>query len=130
MKKIAIGIVGLVLFGAGVSLRGAEAEKKGSASVQADHPQKKLFETKCASCHGKDAQGNVNLAKAMKWDPVTLNLVSKESVAKKDADLEAITAKGQGKMPAYEKQLKPEDIKGLISYIRSLTPSTPPPEKK
>jgi mono/diheme cytochrome c family protein len=25
-------------------------------------------------------------------------------------------------MPAYGKQMKPEDIKGLVAYIRSLAP--------
>ena len=42
--------------------------------------------------------------------------VQKES----DADLTAAIAKGKNKMPSYEKSLKPEDIQGLVAYIRTL----------
>jgi mono/diheme cytochrome c family protein len=36
-----------------------------------------------------------------------------------DAELTAITADGKGKMPAYRKSLKPDQIKDLVAYIRS-----------
>jgi len=37
-----------------------------------------------------------------------------------DDDLAGIIAKGKNKMPAYEKQLKADQIKGLVAYIRDL----------
>ena len=37
-----------------------------------------------------------------------------------DADLTAIIAKGKDKMPEYDKTLKPEEIKGLVAYVREL----------
>jgi mono/diheme cytochrome c family protein len=37
-----------------------------------------------------------------------------------DAELTAITTDGKGKMPAYGKSLKPDQIKDLVAYIRSL----------
>jgi len=39
---------------------------------------------------------------------------------KSDADLRAVIEKGKNKMPAYGKSLKPEEIQGLVAYIRSL----------
>ncbi len=36
-----------------------------------------------------------------------------------DAELTTITADGKGKMPAYGKSLKPDQIKDLVAYIRS-----------
>jgi len=35
-----------------------------------------------------------------------------------DEDLQEIITKGKGKMPAYGKSLKPEQIKDLVTYIR------------
>jgi cytochrome c6 len=73
------------------------------------------YKTKCASCHGADGAGS----------PVGIKLGahdfrSDEVRKMTDDQLSTITAKGKNKMPAYEKQLKPEEIKGLIAYIRTL----------
>jgi mono/diheme cytochrome c family protein len=37
-----------------------------------------------------------------------------------DTQLSDIITNGKGKMPAYGKSLKPDDIKGLVAYIRTL----------
>jgi mono/diheme cytochrome c family protein len=37
-----------------------------------------------------------------------------------DTELAAIIESGKGKMPAYGKSLKPEQVKELVAYIRSL----------
>ena len=37
-----------------------------------------------------------------------------------DGELTAIIADGKGKMPSYKKSLKPEQIKDLVGYVRSL----------
>jgi hypothetical protein len=37
-----------------------------------------------------------------------------------DAALTAIIAMGKDKMPAYEKSLKPDEIKSLVGYVREL----------
>jgi mono/diheme cytochrome c family protein len=37
-----------------------------------------------------------------------------------DDELNAIISRGKGKMPAYGKSLKPEQIKELVAYIRTL----------
>jgi mono/diheme cytochrome c family protein len=82
----------------------------------ADDATLKLYQTKCAACHGADGSGNTTVGKALKLkdirDPEIQNL--------SDADLTTVIAKGKDKMPAQEKSLKPEQIKALVAYTREL----------
>jgi mono/diheme cytochrome c family protein len=41
-------------------------------------------------------------------------------MAETDAQLTDIISKGKGKMPSYTGKLSDADIKGLVTYIRSL----------
>lgn len=70
-----------------------------------------LFKAKCAACHGADGKGKP----AMKNSDLTTADVQKMS----DADLSKIISEGKPPMPAY-KTLTPDQVKDLISYIRSL----------
>ena len=68
-----------------------------------------LYKSKCAMCHGADGM------KAAGHD-LSSAAVQKES----DADLAAVITDGKPpKMPAY-KTLKPEDVTGLVAYVRTL----------
>lgn len=86
----------------------------------AEDPIATLYGQKCASCHGKDGKGAASMAKMFKLDIAALDLTDKATLDKKDEELDKITAKGVGKMPAYETKLKAEEIKSLTTYIRSL----------
>jgi mono/diheme cytochrome c family protein len=69
-----------------------------------------LYKSKCAMCHGADG------AKAAGHD-LSSAAVQKQS----DADLAAVITDGKApKMPKYGDKLKPEEIKGLVAYIRTL----------
>jgi mono/diheme cytochrome c family protein len=84
-----------------------------SALAQAD--ASKLYQTKCAGCHGADGTGS-SMGKKLgvhDFHDADVQAMSDDQVS------EAI-AKGKGKMPAYEKSLKPEDIKNLASYCKGL----------
>jgi cytochrome c6 len=70
------------------------------------------FKTKCVSCHGVDGKGKEAL-KTQDWSSAAVQQMS-------DAELTAITTNGKGKMPAYGKSLKPDQIQDLVAYIRSL----------
>ena len=85
-------------------------------SARADDASAKLYQAKCASCHGPDGAGNSTVGKALKVRDFHDPDVQKQS----DADLTSIIAKGKNKMPAYEKTLKPDEIKGLAAYVREL----------
>ena len=43
-----------------------------------------------------------------------------EADREKIEELTAIIETGKGKMPAYGKSLKPEQVKDLVAYMRSL----------
>lgn len=72
------------------------------------------FKTKCAMCHGPDGKGETPIAKKLGAQDLGSPAVQKQS----DADLIQAVTKGKNKMPAFESKLKPEEIKGLIAYVR------------
>jgi len=91
-------LAGLILFSTN-----AKADAQAGAAT---------FKTKCVSCHGADGKGKAAL-KTQDWGSPAVQGMS-------DAELTAITTDGKGKMPAYGKSLKPDQIKDLVAYIRSL----------
>ena len=80
---------------------------------------KQVYDKKCAMCHGKDLKGNAAMAKTFKLEPKELSLAGEEIAEKTDAELIAITTKGEKKMPAYETKLTAEEIANSIAYIRA-----------
>ncbi len=80
------------------------------ASMSAQDASAALYKSKCAMCHGADGM------KAAGHD-----LSGADVQKKSDADLTAVIADGKApKMPKYGDKLKPEEIKGLVAYIRTL----------
>ena len=73
-----------------------------------------LFKSKCAACHAPDGTGSA-MGKKMGAHDFTSADVQKMS----DAELTDIITNGKNKMPKYG-SLKPEEIKGLVAYIRTL----------
>jgi cytochrome c6 len=72
------------------------------------------FKSKCVACHGADGTGS-NMGKKMGAHDFTSADVQKMS----DAELSDIITNGKNKMPKYS-SLKPEEVKGLVAYIRTL----------
>ncbi len=75
-----------------------------------------LYSKKCAVCHGADGAGATAVGKADK----IRDLGSAEVQQQSDADLTAVINTGKDKMPAYGKSLKPDQVKDLVAYIRTL----------
>ena len=86
-----------------------------SLSAQAQSASATLYKGKCAACHGADGAGSV-MGKKMGAHDFTTAAVQGMS----DAELTDIITNGKNKMPKYGASLKPEDIKGLVAYIRTL----------
>jgi len=84
--------------------------------AHADEATSKLYGAKCAMCHGADGKGDTPVGKANKIVDLTSADVQKRS----DEDLLDVITKGKNKMPAYGKSLKPDQISGLVAYIRTL----------
>jgi cytochrome c6 len=86
-----------------------------SDPVRAGDTAEATYKAKCAACHGADGKGETAIGKSNK----IRDLGSADLQAQSDADLTAIITNGKGKMPAYGKSLKPDQVKDLVSYIRS-----------
>lgn len=90
---------------AGVCLIGSAA-KADTAAGEA------TFKAKCAMCHGADGKGKASMQNT--------DLTAADAQKKSDADLSGIITNGKPpKMPPY-KSLTPDQVKDLVSYIRSL----------
>lgn len=89
------------------------------SSMHAQTAAPKTYTTNCVLCHAADGSGSSPSGKALK----AKDLGSKEVQAKSDEDLAEVITKGKGKMPAFGNKLKPEQIKELTAYIRTLKKS-------
>lgn len=85
-------------------------------SVRAQDSGAALYKAKCAACHGADGKGETAMGKANKLRDLGSPDVQKLS----DEELSGIITNGKNKMPAYGKSLKPEQVKDLVAFIRSL----------
>ena len=105
MKKVNVAVLTVAIALAVVLTLSA------SANAQAAD----LFKSKCVMCHGADGKGS-SVGKTMGAHDFTTAEVQKMS----DADLTTTITNGKNKMPKYADKLKPEEIKGLVAYIRTL----------
>jgi mono/diheme cytochrome c family protein len=72
------------------------------------------FKSKCAGCHAADGTGSATGKKMGAHDFTTADVQGMS-----DAQLTDIITNGKNKMPKYG-SLPPEEIKGLVAYIRTL----------
>ena len=86
-----------------------------TSHANAQSEAEKTYKTKCVACHAADGSGS-EVGKKLG----THDFHSSEVQSETDADLTQIVAKGKNKMPAYEKSLKPDEINGLVAYVRAL----------
>ena len=93
--------------GAGLALWSTPAAADDAAAT---------YKAKCAACHGADGKGDTAMGKKMGMR----DLASPEVQKMSDDELITMIADGKDKMPSYKKSLKPEQIKDLVAYIRSL----------
>jgi cytochrome c6 len=86
-------------------------------SVVAAEGGKEMFEKKCAMCHGKDG-----VAKPIAKGAGNFNDTKWQVANTAEAITQTIT-NGRGKMLSYKDKLKPEEIKALAEYIKTLGPA-------
>jgi cytochrome c6 len=87
-----------------------------SVAARAQGAGAATYKTKCAGCHGPDGKGDTSIGKTNKIRDLGSADVQKQS----DAELTTIIADGKGKMPAYGKSLKADQVKELVAFLRSL----------
>jgi cytochrome c6 len=90
----------------------------GSLAIPAGAQQagEATYKVKCAMCHGADGTGNTPVGKSMKMR----SLKSPEDGKETDAELFKQTKDGVGKMQGYAGKLTDEQIRDVVSYIRTL----------
>ena len=106
----------------------AESKSKSETAKQVNPVQstptsiasgKKSYSYDCAMCHGKEGAGDGDLAGDMHLklrdyrDPVALKELT-------DGEIYSIIANGKGKMTGEEGRMKPEQIRDMVNYLRSL----------
>jgi cytochrome c6 len=103
-----VRVIGSLAFCAALGVLGVSARAQGAGAA--------TYKTKCAVCHGPDGKGDTSIGKTNKIRDLTSADVQKQS----DAELTTIITDGKGKMPAYGKSLKADQVKELVAFIRSL----------
>ena len=91
-----------------------------SSLTVAAEDEKKIYDKKCASCHGKDGKGNAAMIKMLKADASLLDLQDKATLDKSDEELISIIFKGVNKMPAYKGKISDKIIAEIAAYIKTL----------
>jgi mono/diheme cytochrome c family protein len=91
-----------------VSILRANTARDSAASVA-------TFRTKCATCHGPDGAGSA-VGKSMNIPDLRSPVVQKKT----DAELAQIISDGNGGMPAFKSSLSEDQIRGLVTHIRTL----------
>ena len=78
---------------------------------------KALYRKYCASCHGKNGQGDGPLAKNLTPKPADL---VERAAHHSDGDFAWKITNGRGAMPAFKDQLSEAEIWDLTNFIKSL----------
>lgn len=91
-----------------------------AASAQAEDSAADTWTAKCKSCHGADGKAKTKIGEKEKVPDMTGAGWQK---AHSDADIRKVIAEGSpenSKMKAYKDKLTPEQIDGLVTYVRAL----------
>ena len=75
-----------------------------------------VFNSKCAPCHGANGLAATPAGKALK----AASFKSAAAVKASDAELMAIVHSGRNKMPSFQGKLSDDQIKSVVTYIRTL----------
>ena len=73
---------------------------------------KATFTAKCTVCHGADGKGTSAMAKKLGVKDLTATKLSA-------AEIEAMIAKGKGKMTGFEGKLSAEELKRLEDIVKA-----------
>jgi mono/diheme cytochrome c family protein len=97
---------------------------QSSAHAEVDKKILRTWKAKCASCHGEDGKGATEQGKKMGVRDMTAGDFWKglTDAKMKDAITNGIKQTKDGKaqeMEPYKDKLKPEDIDGLVAYVKT-----------
>ena len=110
--KLNLGLSVIMIFTLGFSAVAFAQTKSSSAQGGTG---KEIFANKCELCHGSDGAGTP-VGKSLKVADLRSALVQKKS----DADLSHVISQGKNSMPGFGNDLSADDIKAVLSYVRTL----------
>jgi cytochrome c oxidase cbb3-type subunit 3 len=87
----------------------------------------RLFQENCATCHGKNADGNGVAGFNFKIQPANLRAMAKTH---KEGEFAYKIRAGRGDMPSWELVLTDTDIWNLVNYIKTLDEEPTPIKRK
>ncbi|MFL5350949.1 MAG: c-type cytochrome [Hyalangium sp.] len=97
-----------------------------SATVYADESAGDTWKAKCKGCHGDDGKAKTKMGEKEKIPDLTnADFQKKHS----DADIKEVITNGSkenAKMKGFKDKLTPEQIDGLVKYIRGLPTAAAP----
>lgn len=118
MKRNYTIILAVITIATGTALAAPQASEKSEA--------KTIYTQHCAMCHGQDGKGETPIGKKFQIP----DLHSAAVQTKTDAELTQIIDNGKQKMPAFKTQLKPEQVKDLVAFVKAMgRPATPSTKK-
>lgn len=91
-----------------------------STAAFADDSPADIYKAKCKSCHGEDGAGKTKTGMKEKIADMSAPEWQKKHT---DADIREVIAEGSKdnkKMKAFKDKLTPEQIDGLVKYVRTL----------
>lgn len=93
-----------------------------AAAAPADPKIVRTWKAKCASCHGAEGKGDTEQGVKMKIPDMSHPEWQKDKSEDKmrQAILNGVKKEGKEGMDSYKDVLSPEQVDGLIAYIRSL----------
>ncbi len=78
---------------------------------------KKIFDTKCAQCHGKDGKGVAKMLKVLKVDAAKIDLTNADASKLSDVEMTKLVTDGKKKMPKYKGKLTATQIQDVLQYL-------------
>ena len=87
-------------------------------AASADAVEETTFKSSCVMCHGADGSGDTAVGKSLKIP----DLHSAQVQSQSDAQLAAAISDGKNSMPPFKGSLSPEQIQGLATHVRQLSP--------
>jgi mono/diheme cytochrome c family protein len=112
--KLNLTLSTMVILAAGVS---PAAFSQTEASSAQGRSGKEIFTQKCETCHGSDGAGTP-VGRGLK----VADLRSAFTQKKSDADLSRVVSEGKNSMPAFGNDLSADQVKAVVSCVRSLRP--------
>jgi mono/diheme cytochrome c family protein len=97
----------------------ADARAQRSSTKSKANDVYELFRNNCARCHGADGRGDTPLGQSHNTPDFTNDeWWKKNSAIASTRSLMTIVRQGKGEMPAFGEKLKPNEISGMVKYVR------------